>query len=58
MITFTSECRFTRISSDNVQFFQFKAEVSLKGAGSRVRPWDNVVVLKLVDGVNPPKQLN
>ena len=29
-----------------------------KGAGSRVRPRDNVVVLKLVDGVNPPQQLN
>ena len=31
---------------------------SIKGAGSRVRPRDNVVVLKLVDGVNPPQQLN
>ena len=30
----------------------------LKGAGSRVRLRDNVVVLKLVDGVNPPQQLN
>ena len=30
----------------------------LKGAGSRVRPRDNVVVLKFVDGVNPPQQLN
>ena len=29
-----------------------------KGAGSSVRPRDNVVVLKLVDGVNPPQQLN
>ena len=32
--------------------------VNLKGAGSRVRPRDNVVVWKLVDGVNPPQQLN
>ena len=31
---------------------------SLKSAGSRVRPRDNVVVLKLVDGVNPPQLLN
>ena len=30
----------------------------LKGAGSRIRPQDNFVVLKLVDGVNPPQQLN
>ena len=30
----------------------------MKGAGLRVRPRDNVVGLKVVDGVNPPQQLN
>ena len=33
------------------------AFMPLKGAGSRVRPRDNVVVLKLMDGVNSPQQL-
>ena len=32
--------------------------VIIKGTGSRVRPRGNVVVLKLVDVVNPPQQLN
>ena len=31
---------------------------NVKGAGSRVRPRDSVVVLKFMDGVNPLQQLN
>ena len=42
----------------HLRFFEMSLILTLiKGAGSRVRPQDNVVVLKLVDGVNPTQQL-
>ena len=40
------------------EYFSINKIFTFNGAGSPVRSRDNVVVLKLVDGVNPPQQLN